>query len=47
MRYNKQQLLNEIIEGECPECGVIGPLISHGGAKHLCDVCDKDMQELE
>jgi len=35
----RRQVLVEIMEGECQECGMIGPMIVHRDKK-LCEVCE-------
>lgn len=42
----RQQLMTEIVEGECPECGLIGPLMAVGN-RHLCDHCELDFRTLD
>ena len=42
----RQQLMTEVKEGECPECGLIGPLMSIRN-RYLCDDCVLDFQELD
>ena len=42
----KQQLLAEIVEGECHECGMIGPLIVKK-TRNLCEICEGEFQELD
>jgi len=38
----RQNLVIEIKEGECQECGMIGLLISQGN-KEVCEDCEKDL----
>jgi len=37
----RQQMLLEIVEGECIECGMIGPLLVRGSVK-LCESCEAE-----
>ncbi len=42
----RKQLLAEIVDGECQECGMLGPMIAVKG-KTLCEACERDFEELE
>ena len=43
MRSLQQQVLTEIMDGECDECGVLGLVISRGRLK-VCELCEKEME---
>jgi len=39
-----QQTLLDISNGECQECGMIGPLFVHGKFR-LCECCESEFEE--